>query len=124
MWVHHEPTLSPPCAHIKAGAGGDGADIPAVEADRRVSARGGVRAQFRREYPVVQAGGDTAVEPALRLRYGVRGASVLRGDCGSACREENARHRKAACDNPGGVPRRSLLLPAVRSHRADAIRAD
>ena len=108
-----------------SGIGMDEAGVmSAVEADRRVSARGGIRAQFRREYPVVQAGGDTAVEPALRLRYGVRGASVLRGDCGSACREENARHRKAACDNPGGVPRRSLLLPALRSHRADAIRAD
>ena len=98
--------------------------VPTFLLSKQIGARGGVRAQFRREYPVVQAGGDTAVEPALRLRYGVRGASVLRGDCGSACREANARHRKSACDNPGGVPRRSLLLPAVRPHRADALRAD
>lgn len=110
---------------VRSGAGGDGADIPAVEADRRVSARGGVRAQFWREYPVVQAGGDTAVEPgsppALRRSrgqcpsWGIAVPHVVKRMLGTA---------KPRVIIPGGVPRRSLLLPAVRPHSADAIRAD
>lgn len=50
------------------------------------------------------------------------GPGVLCRNSGAAHREENAGYREATGGDPGVVPRRSLLLSAVRPYRANGIR--
>ena len=91
--------------------------IGAYQRQRCPPAGGGLCPEYGGGYPAVPGGADSAVQPAVRLRDGLRRAGVLCGHRRAPSGKAAVRNSQTPSDDPGLFSGRRGLLPAERPHR-------